>query len=869
MKSTLKHWCQKWVLLFVIALYINHNTQAQNKLPFYPDNYFSDYFHQRVSFFKSMPQLTDEIIFLGNSITDGAEWAQLFADLRITNHGISGDITAGVIHRLPVVAERRPHKVFLLIGTNDLARGIAPDSVLMNIRHIADYIKHSSPATKLYVQSILPVNESFGKFGNHTKNTKVIQQLNEQLKKEAQRNHFVYVDIASTLADDKGRLKKEFTNDGLHLTGQAYHVWKHALYAYLYDREIYPALIPIPQQVDWKEYAFPMYKCREIYIADQALLQEAQKLQSCLRKMGWQVAITTQKPEQQPFIVLKYGAIQAAHNNAEAYKLVIDTAQVNIIATSNAGVFFGIQTLLQTLRSGSMAQGCSITDWPAFGWRGYMIDVGRNYMSLPLLKQQIDVMARHKMNIFHLHATEDIAWRLQIKKYPQLTAPETMLRNKGMYYSREELQELIEYCRERHITLVPEIDMPGHSAAFTRAMQTDMQTDSGLAIVKEILTEFCTTYDVPYIHIGADEVKITNPKFVPEVTRHIEQLGKKVIGWQPGGNFTNSTLRQLWMDDNSHTSGAAGVQYIDSRHLYINHMDPLEAVVTIYNRMLGNVQQGDSVVVGATLCLWHDRNVSSQEDMLLMNPVYPGILAFAERSWQGGGTPGWVAYIGSPGSPAATSFPAFENRLLDHKAQYFSQLPFPYSRQANQVWQLIGPFANQGKLGTVFPPEKTGFDWNTPATIEQVGGTVVLRHWWYPLIGGAIVQPQDSTTWYATTRIWSQADTTKAFWIGFNNLSRSPATDSPPAGQWDDKQSKIWLNDQVIEPPVWKRAGSKGHPEMPLIDEGYEYRKPTILPLQKGWNTVLVKLPVGSFKGKDWQNPVKWMFTFVEFPEKL
>jgi N-acetyl-beta-hexosaminidase len=170
---------------------------------------------------------------------------------------------------------------------------------------------------------------------------------------------------------------------------------------------------------------------------------------------------------------------------------------------------------------------CTITDWPAFSWRGYMIDVGRNYMEMNLLKQQIDVMAAYKLNVFHFHATEDIAWRIAIKQYPQLTSPEFMLRNKGMYYSEDEIKELIAYCKERHITFVPEIDMPGHSAAFKRAMGVDMQSDSGIVILKNILKEFCTTYDVDYIHIGADEVKITNKNFVPEITNYIESFGKK------------------------------------------------------------------------------------------------------------------------------------------------------------------------------------------------------------------------------------------------------------------------------------------------------------------------------------------------------
>ena len=232
-----------------------------------------------------------------------------------------------------------------------------------------------------------------------------------------------------------------------------------------------------------------------------------------------------------------------------------------------------------------------------------MIDVGRNYQSMELLKQQIDIMSKYKFNIFHFHPTEDIAWRIAIKQYPQLTEPEHMLRDKGEYYTEADIKELIAYCKERYITFVPEIDMPGHSAAFRRAMKTDMQSDTGLAIVKNILTEICTTYDVPYIHIGADEVKITNKEFVPEVTAHIQKLGKKVIGWEPGGNFTDNTIRQMWMDDNARISSSATIQYIDSRHLYLNHMDPLEAVVTIFNRRISNKENGDNNAIGATLCM--------------------------------------------------------------------------------------------------------------------------------------------------------------------------------------------------------------------------------------------------------------------------
>lgn len=514
-----------------------------------------------------------------------------------------------------------------------------------------------------------------------------------------------------------------------------------------------------------------------------------------------------------------------------------------------------MQTLQQLARNGQTIDAVEIQDEPAFAWRGYMIDVGRNYLSMNLLKQQIDVMAKYKLNVFHFHATEDIAWRIAIKQYPQLTAPEYMLRNKGMYYTEAEIKELIAYCKARNILFVPEIDMPGHSAAFKRAMKTDMQSDSGMVYMKNILKEFCTTYDVPYIHIGADEVKITNSNFIPEITRYIQSFGKKVIGWQPGGNFLDNTIRQLWMDDLGKITNDKQVQYIDSRHLYLNHMDPLEAVTTIFNRQLANRESGDSNALGAIICTWHDRAVASQEDVLNMNPVYPSMLAFAERSWRGGGQPGWIANI-SDGD--VKGFAEFEQRLLNHQQDF--KYSFPYQPQSSLEWKLYGPFEKNTDAKENF------FNANVSAKYfykTVTGGTVVLRHWWAPLIKGAIDSIKPNQVWYATTQIWSDEKTTKPFWIGFNNLSRSPATDSPPAFAWNEHNATVTVNGGIVPPPIWKRAGQRGNSEIPLIDEGYEYREPTMIELKKGWNDVRIKIPIGKLSGKDWQNPAKYMFTFV------
>ena len=855
---------KKSLLSIICFLLLQQVIFSQVILPSYPDSIFSTYYLQRVSHFRTLPQTKDDIIFLGNSITDGAEWSELFNDIHVKNRGISGNITAGVIHRLDEVTNRKPSKVFLLIGINDLARNTSTDSIVKNIFLIADYIHQQSPATKLYVQSILPVNKVYGKFGTHTDKGEQVKIINEQLGNGTNRHDYTYIDLHSSFADENGKLKADFTNDGLHLKGEAYLIWKHLIYPYVYDLQKNPSLIPLPQQAIFTNNYFPFFACKEIVAENPVLLNEAENLKRQLGEKGIIMNVNKAFGITEPVIELEIGKVEAPILEEEAYRLSVTQNRILITANTAHGIFNGIQTLLQLMRDGSLVTTCEITDWPAFSWRGYMVDVGRNFQSIHLLKEQIDVMSKYKLNIFHFHFTEDIAWRLQSKMYPQLTAPENMLRNKGMYYTADDLKELIAYCKERYVTLVPEIDMPGHGAAFKRAMGVDMQSDSGIATLKNILKEFFTTFKgLPYFHIGGDEVHISNKSFMPEMLRYIESFEKKTIAWSPGAPLDNKTIRQLWMSDNGERN-ISTLKFIDSRHLYLNHMDPLEAVVTIFNRRIGDTTYEDKNIKGGTLCVWPDRRVQNENDILKMNPVYPGILAFAERCWRGGGHKGWTTTIGAPGSPETNEFAEFENRLLDHKKLYFAELPFPYVKQSQMVWELYGPYENNGELSKQFEPEKDRLNNShlKPSKIV-VGGTIVLRHWWSPLIKGVLNDPKENTTWYAYTKIWSDEKGLRDFWIGFNNLSRSPATDSPDSGTWNNLHSEIWMNGNEITAPDWKHPGQKGNSEIPLIDEGYEYREPTKILLHKGWNSVLVKAPIRSFEEKDWQNPVKWEFTFM------
>lgn len=625
-----------------------------------------------------------------------------------------------------------------------------------------------------------------------------------------------------------------------------------------------PSIIPLPQSLEWSAQKFDLNKCESIIIKSSLLREQADRLQKSLLHFGKSVKVIQSRSSRKNAIELNLGSVKVKHQPEEAYHLKVKNTGVTLTANDVHGIFNGLQTLSQLVVDNRWVAGCSITDYPAYKWRGYMVDVGRNYQSPELLKQQIDKMAQYKLNVFHLHLTEHVAWRLQIKAYPQLTAAEHMTRNQGKYYSVGEMKDLIEYCRKRHITLVPEIDMPGHSDAFTRAMGVDMQSEKGTEIMKRIMHEVCTTYDVPYMHIGADEVKITNEKFLPELTKLIRGYKKKVIAWSPGSTHDSLIINHLWGDGEGIKD--ASQKYIDSEASYISDFDPSNSVVTLFNRQLGGRLHSDSTLLGAEFCVWADRKVRTEFDLVNMNAVFPSILAFSERSWRGGGYPGILMSIGPDTSVRAKDFAEFEKRLLDHKRKYFTQLPFNYVKQTHIKWNLFGPFENNGDLTASYWPEGENVALeDSTAVIQATGGTVWLWPTKWPYIKGWLPSPKQNTTWYAFTRFWSNSDSVINIWLETKDLSKSGADATPPEGEWDYTKSKLWINGKIIPPPKWTFPGrASGKLEEPMVDEGYYYRPPNIIKVKKGWNKVLVKLPVNKFDPTlDWQVPPKLMFTVI------
>lgn len=562
--------------------------------------------------------------------------------------------------------------------------------------------------------------------------------------------------------------------------------------------------------------------------------------------------------------------IEGAKYQEEAYHLTVTGKRIFLEATTPKGMYWGKQTLEQlkyTKNKKTYLPQCEITDWPAFRIRGFMHDVGRSYIPVEELKREISLLSRYKINVFHWHLTENQAWRLESKRYPELNAPENMEREKGKFYTLEEARQLVEFCKQHQVLLIPEIDMPGHSAAFERTFKTDMQSEKGTQILKDIIDEVCATFDVPYLHIGTDEVQFTNPEFVPMMVKYIRDKGKKVISYNPGWNYKPGEIdmTQLW---SYRGKAQKGIPAIDCRYHYANHFDTYADLVAMFNSRIYNQPEGSDDLAGCIVAFWNDRYIDNTPQLLAENNFYPYMLTLAERAWRGGGNcyfdgKGTLLWEDEPELLAA--FKEFEDRLLWQKNTWLKEVPFPYVRQTQSEWQITDAFPNGGDLNKVFPPEEKEdsvyqYEGKTYKTRKIIGNGIYLRHVWGTLVPGFYANPQENHTAYATRWIYSPKERKTKLALEFQNYSRSESDLAPRQGTWDYKCSRAWLNGQEIMPPVWKNTNTERSNEITLKNENYMSRPAIDITLKKGWNKLMLKLPVGKFSSKE-TRLVKWMFT--------
>ena len=532
-----------------------------------------------------------------------------------------------------------------------------------------------------------------------------------------------------------------------------------------------------------------------------------------------------------------------------AYRLVVRNGRPSA-AGDEEGVRYAKATFaqLRKLAAPDAVPDCVITDWPRFKYRGLMLDCGRNYQSVDSIKDVISALAAYKYNVFHWHLTDNYGWRLESKKHPELQKREAFSRQAGKFYTQAEFKEVVEFARKRGVTVIPELDMPGHTLAFRKATGiADLADDRARIVLGELIDELCSLAPpetMPIVHLGTDEAREKGEN-VPQShldywASRVTANGRKLMGWSPGLRLPGQSIKHLWMGANDPRGDST--PYIDSQNsFYINHVDPEELLpVAAYQQPCRWGSDGEKL--GAIIGVWHDDAIADTEDVVRMNAVYPAIVMLSDSFWRGRekDEPALYARLPSPDDPRFDLAADLERRTLAQRDKVLKGFrhPFPYVAQTHMRWRMTD--ASGKVLATDIPQ-----------------ATIYPRHFWFPASAYA---PGPNGTVVLETTISSERDIDCGAWIGMTGFSRSDGRSrdapTPRLGQWNKHGATIEINGAAIPPPKWTRPGVGGNPkETPLVDEDYWYRPPAKIHLKRGANHVKLTLP----KNGGW----KWIGTFT------
>lgn len=475
-------------------------------------------------------------------------------------------------------------------------------------------------------------------------------------------------------------------------------------------------IIPKPLTLNMGKGRFTISAATKIVIQKTELKKQAAFLNDFLQQFyGFKLVVTANVNSIENTIVLKDAELK--NQIKGAYKLNVTGTEVNITGDDAEGVFYGIQTLIQLLpvvpaKSLSIQQ-VNITDAPRFAYRGMMLDVGRHFFTVDYIKKFIDFLALHKLNNFHWHLTEDQGWRIEIKKYPKLTTigscrNGTIIGNhpgKGNdntkdcgYYTQKEVKEIVQYATDRFITVIPEIEMPGHSSAAIAAYPqlscfpgeatmpangvtawagaaTGKQTQQAWGVysdvfcpseytfnfLENVLDEVIQLFPSKFIHIGGDEcpkqawkrsefcqnlIKEKGLKdehglqsyFIGRIEKYLNSKGRDIIGWDEileGGLAPNATVMS-WRGEKG------GIEAARQKHQVI--MTPTTYVYFDYSQK----KNEDSLVIGGFLPL---------DKVYNYNPI-PAELSLEDQKFILGAQANlWTEYMSNPAKVEYMLFP--------------------------------------------------------------------------------------------------------------------------------------------------------------------------------------------------------------------
>lgn len=498
-----------------------------------------------------------------------------------------------------------------------------------------------------------------------------------------------------------------------------------------------PNLIPAPLEMTRKSGNFRLTADTRIYYTRGASAIADYLSAELAPALGWSLPAQAAEAWQAGGILLELNdEPQSAGDNRapgdESYLLTVDENGVRISAAGPAGLFYGVQSLRQLFPVEIFAKEKQERDWtipcvriadqPAFSWRGMLLDVGRHFMPVDFIKQFIDQLALHKMNRFHWHLTDDQGWRLEIKRYPLLTGvgawrDETLVghygdsrrwwnrlfpwiepvhqydgQRYGGFYTRQQVRDIVDYARTRHVMVVPEIEMPGHAQAAVAAYPELGSSDEAVGVkrgwgvspyiynpeqstidfLKNVLTEVMELFPDDYIHIGGDEARkdqwINNPRvqllmeergleneeemqswFIRQIDEFLSQNGRRLIGWDEilqGGLARGATVMSWRGATGGIAAARAGhdVVMADNNYTYFDHYQsesggeplaiggyiPLKKVY-YYDPIPGALTEEESShILGAQGQLWTEY-IKTPEHVEYM--AFPRVSALAEVVW--------------------------------------------------------------------------------------------------------------------------------------------------------------------------------------------------------------------------------------------
>ncbi len=529
-------------------------------------------------------------------------------------------------------------------------------------------------------------------------------------------------------------------------------------------------IIPRPASVQIGNGKFPINSFTKIVEAGSGLHNTALLLNNYLKKFyGIQLPIVKSTGVWQNAIVLNYDRIDNPF--AGAYNLTIDKEKIYIGGDNETGVFYGVQSLIQLLpldnKKNLVLPQVNISDAPRFAYRGLHLDCGRHFFDIAFIKKYIDFIAMYKLNTFHWHLTEDQGWRIEIKKYPKLTEvgawrDGTIIgrypgkgndsTKHGGYYTQEQIKEIVKYAADRYITVIPEIEMPGHSMAAlasypelgcTGGPYAVQQTwgvfddvycagnEKTFSFLQDVLDEVMDLFPSKYIHIGGDECPKTRWKTCPKcqqrikdnnlkdehalqsyviqrIEKYVNSKGRQIIGWDEileGGLAPNASVMS-WRGEQG------GIDAAKQKHTvimtpgdwcYFDHSQTKnEDSVTIggyttvekvysYEPIPAALSADDAqYVLGAQANVWTEymSNTNKVEYM-----IFPRLAAMSEVLWSNKQNRDWTD---------------FEKRLLNEFKRY-DWLKLNYSKAYFDIQASILPTENNdGVLYTLATKYKNG-----------------------------------------------------------------------------------------------------------------------------------------------------------------